>query len=465
MCASAVLLAASGLAVPVAAATTVVAPDTLEAVPGPGVALHVPVDGRVNGDGFTLDVTGYRFASQVGLGQSEKVAGPGQALLVFGVTGSGSSSSLSTNLMVDGQGEALPNVNVGPSTPAYFLASVPAGARDVAFEASADGFSQAFSFTKGRREGPQPAVLYASQGNWEQVDQLGQVSYVGTPDKVDGLMYGRVEVTLASLTRTYFLPGTSATPGDPSKAWLVLSGSAMPNLAPDDPGGESAFTLEFLKTLPGTDLTLTLPHAKPLAAMLTGQGGADDESGQNAGWGLFGGDYYWEVPAGLQGATLTVHLPADLLAQSSYVGSPLEVPVQGSVPPVQVAFAPGYKAPAVAGPNPPPWAPKPAVSATPTTSGGPHTRLATSSPKLVARAARASSGAPVFVGVVVVLLVALMSAGYYYLRRRRLVPSLAALTATPAEKRAASVEAWLPSPAGPGAGTAHVGLAGPGRAR
>jgi hypothetical protein len=160
---------------------------------------------------------------------------------------------------------------------------------------------------------------------------------VSTPDKVDALMHGRIEVTLASLTRTYFLPGTSATPGDPSKAWLVLSGSAMPNLAPDDPGGESAFTLEFLKTLPGTDFTLTLPHAKPLAATLTGQGGADDESGQNAGWGLVGGDYYWEVPAGLQAATLRVHLPAHLLAQSSYVGSPLEVPVQGSVPPVQGA--------------------------------------------------------------------------------------------------------------------------------
>jgi hypothetical protein len=72
-------------------------------------------------------------------------------------------------------------------------------------------------------------VLYRGQDQWERVGNTGQVSYVGTPDKPDGVMYGRVEFTLTSATLTYFLPSTGATPANPSTAWVVLAGRATPN--------------------------------------------------------------------------------------------------------------------------------------------------------------------------------------------------------------------------------------------
>jgi hypothetical protein len=33
-------------------------------VDGPGIALHIPAGGRLNGNGFAATVTGYRFAPQ-----------------------------------------------------------------------------------------------------------------------------------------------------------------------------------------------------------------------------------------------------------------------------------------------------------------------------------------------------------------------------------------------------------------
>ena len=338
ICAIFLLPFAAFVLCPVAGASTVVGAGTIRTVATPGIALHVPADGRINGNGFAIDITGYRFAYQVGYGSAAKNAASGQALLVFALTGSGTNAM--GNLEVDGQGEPLPSSRPTVSKPAYFLASVPEDAKDVALEISANGFSQTFSFTKGHREGVQPAVLYRGPDQWDQVDSIGQVSYVATPDKVDGDTDSRIEATLTSATLTYFLPSTGATPASPAKAWVVLSGSALPNLAPD-PGGVAENGINYLQTLPGSDLTLTLPGQAPMPAMLSGQGGPDDESGQEAGWGLFGGDYYWQVPAGIVAATLKLNLPAHLLAEDAFPDhSPLEVPVQGQVPPVHVAFAP-----------------------------------------------------------------------------------------------------------------------------
>ena len=347
-----------------ASATTAVGAGTITTVANPGIALHIPADGRLDGNGFAVDVSGYRFAYEVGYGSATKYAATGHALLVFGLTGSGTTANAS--LEIDGQGEPLPASTPSVSTPAYYLASIPQGALDVALQVSANGFSQTFSFTKGHREGVQPAVLYRGQDQWEQVDNIGQVSYVNTPDTVDGLLYNRIEFTLTSATLTYFLPSTGATPASPSKAWVVLSGSALPNLAPDDPGGISDTPIDYLKTLPGGDFTLTIPGQTPMPAMLSGQGGPDDESGNNAGWGLFGGDYYWQVPASLVSATLTVNLPAQLLAQGN--GSPLELPVAGQVPAVHLGFAPPSALPPITGTNPPAWAPNPGATQ-PVTAG------------------------------------------------------------------------------------------------
>jgi hypothetical protein len=430
----------------VAQAANVVAAGAIMAVQGPGITLHAPLDGRLNGDGFTLDVSGYRFAYQIGLGTSTRDAAAGQELLVFGISGHG--SSVEADLMVDGQGEGLPNATAsGSPTPLYFLSSVPVGAKDVALEVSADGFSQTFSFTKGRREGTQPAVLYANQNNWEQVDSIGSSALVATPDSVNDLNAG-VTVDISSVALTCFLPGSPATPPSPSKAWLVLSGSALPYAAQN--GSNAGSNEDYQKTLPPSDFTLTLPGGKPTPAMLSGQGGPDDESGNTGGWGLMGGDYYWEVPGDMRSATLKVHLPAELLAQPGYYGghwgSVTEVQVEGNIPSTLVAFAPvAYKPPASGGTNPPPSAANPAANPEP--GAGP---LKTASTKLVGRASSVSGTLFVFIGLVVVLLAVLGVIGYRGHGRRRIVPALARITASPADRTAADVAAFLPSPVAAG---------------
>lgn len=428
---------------PGAQAAGVVAAGTIQAVSGPGIALHAPPDGRLNGDGFTLAVSGYRFAYMVGSGVSARYAAPDQVLLVFGFTGTGSSAE--ATLMVDGQGQALPDASTsGSATPLYFLTSVPVGAKDVALAVSADGFSQTFSFTKGRREGPHPTVLYASKGHWEQVDSIASTTNIPTPDRVNDLDAG-VTVQITSATLTYFLPGTAATPPSPSKAWLVLFGAALPyNAAPGGPNDDS--NEDYQKTLPPSDFTLTLPGAKPMAAMLTGQGGPDDESGNSGGWGLFGGDYYWDVPAGARAATLDIHLPAELAAQPGYYGdhwgSVTEVPVEGKIPSTQVAFAPvPYQAPPSGATNPPPWAPNPGGGSVPSPG---HQK--TASGKLVARASSGGGTLFVLVGAIVVLLAVLGAIAFRGFGRRRVLPALARATASPAERAAADVAAFLPSP-------------------
>jgi len=418
----------------------------MSTVASPGVTLHIPADGRLDGNGFAANITGYRFAYQLGYGSSAKDAAAGQALLVFGLSGTG--GDLTANLEIDGQGAPLPNaITPNSTTPAYFVASVPQGAQDVALQVSANGFSQTFSFTKGHREGVQPAVLYRGQDQWEQVDNIGQVSYVNTPDKPDGVLYNRVEFTLTSATLTYFLPSTGATPASPSKAWVVLSGSALPNNdAPAVADGLDNTPLSYLNTLPSSDLTLTIPGRAPMPAMLSGQGGADDESGQNGGWGLFGGDYYWQVPAGLVSATLKLNLPAQLMAEAQDGGSPLEVPMDGQVPAVHVAFAAPAALPPVASSDPPAWDANPATGQPVTAgrAGSPQAGHNTASGPVGGRSGGGSSSS----GLVLLVVVALIAVAVVaFLTRRKLVPALTSLTASPAEKRAAGVRAFLPSPA------------------
>ena len=421
-----------------------VAPGSARAVSSPGIALHVPRDGRLAGDGFLLTVVGYRFAYEVGYGTSAKYAAPGQALLVIGVTLAGSGTNVS--LEVDGQAEALPVLNLsGPGSPGYWLVSVPADAKDVALQASLDGFSQAFSFTKGAREGPAPTVLYRAQGSWQLVDDITRgLTEVATPDPVafDQLPGAYVSVDITSAKLTYFLPGTAEAPPRPSEAWLVISGTAMPS----GPNGYG-LVLDYDQTLPGAAFTLTLPKQKPLPAEVGGKGGPADESSSG---GLFAGYYYWAVPATMTTAVVQLHMPAELLAQPVYddgLGaasntSEHEVPVRGAVPPVDVAFAPGsYTPPAPSSPGPAAWAPK-LVSAR--TSAGP------SGDKVAAPAlqAKGPGGPGALLWVLVVALLGVLAASVVF-GRRRLVALFATITATPAEKRAAAVRAFLPSPAGP----------------
>lgn len=153
-------------------------------------------------------------------------------------------------------------------------------------------------------------------------------------------------------------------------------------------------------------------------------------------------------------ATLRVNLPAQLLAQSNGNGSPLEVPVDGQVPAVRLGFAPPTALPPVNGANPAAWAPNPAATQ-PVTAGRvgyPQDGGHNTASALVGSTdgGGSSSGGLVLLVIVVVLMAVVVVA---VLTRRRLVPALTALTASPAQKRAAGVRAFLPSPAPSGPAT------------
>jgi hypothetical protein len=402
---------------------TAITAGTVQSVSSPGIALHVPADGRLNGDGFTADVPGYRFAYKVGLGSYAQQAPPGQMLVAFGVTCTEDTvgndndfydgNGVKAVLVVDGTSEPLPTGNYAEPGPAYFLASVPSGSKDVALQLSNDGFSQQFSFTKGEREGTQPEVLYASEDNWELTDQVDMVSVIRTPDPLGRIKNAAVNITVKSGNLTYFSPGANPrTPANPSEAWLVVDGSGLPQPPPGQPAGYN--TLNYKGTLTGSDFTLARPGHPTITAMIGDVGGQSDESGQ----GLFGGTYYFgPLPATTRTATLQIGIPNQVPAQDNFMVANEEVPVKSQPPLVHLSFAAPYHSAtvAIAG-NPPPYAPKPSI---------------------------VSGHSAVGIAVVVVVICAL-TAGYFVLRRRRLLPAWAMPTSTsPTQKRAAAAEAWL----------------------
>ena len=411
------------LSTPVASASGAGALAPISTVAQAGVALHIPRDGRLNGDRFSMDITGYRFAFQVGTGGSVQDATSGQVLLVFGLRGF--TSSANAELVVDGQVEALPASANGSSPLTYYVAPMPDTVKHVALQVSAAGFVQTFSFSAGHRVGLQPQVLYAQQSGWQEVDTVDQGTTVQTPDTLNAVA-GAVRIYIGSVALTYFLPGSGQTPAGPAKAWLVLRGSAMPLRSTTGVNANS--NEDYQKTLPPSDFTLALPGGKVEPAMLSGQGGTDDESGDSGGWGLFGGDYFWRVPATTRSATLRLHLPAELAAAAGYFGDHwgalTEVPVHGAVPPLHLSFPPPYVAPAVQGVDPPAWAPKPAGTST----------------SVAAEVIGSALGIGAFVLVV---------AGGAFLVLRRAVPALkrASAPVSPRTPPGQAVPAWFPTPA------------------
>ena len=225
--------------------------------------------------------------------------------------------------------------------PTYYLASVPEKATDVALELSKDGFSQEFSFTEGKREGPQPPALYDSADGWELTDTPeahATLTVTGPKGRVEEMADQVLDIS-ASLT--YFLPGTGAVPPTFSSAWLVVTGSTLPYFV--GPGaGSPGFSYRYTRPLTGKDVILALPGRPPVAAEITAASGP--------GGGLFAGIYYWPVPASTQVATLRVSLPP--VAPSGPGPSiPTGWRAVASARPVQVNFSSTYEAPPSTGAN------------------------------------------------------------------------------------------------------------------
>lgn len=402
---------------------------------GPGISLHIPADGRVNGDGFTASVTGYRFAPSVGVGDTAQVAAPGQVLLVFGVSssetliGTGNTFGLpgvTASLVINGQSAELPTETYGETGPVYFLASVPAQAKDVALQLTAGGYSQSFSFTKGRREGPQPYVLYASRDNWEVTDDAAQQAFISTPDPTGHFKDAGIALDINSASLSYFSPGGSPqTPSGPNQAWLVLDGTALPQVPSNDTADLPGFYFNYMGTLTTNDVQLKLPHGEPQPSLLADKGGSSDEGSDG---GVFGGTYYWAVPASTKVATVTVDFPPKLPAESSFIGSPMMVPVKTPSAAFKFNFTSSYKFSPYRGPNPPPFASS--------SSSGPSGKSSNSSGSAL-------------VPLLVLLVVVLAGYGFYIVRYRRFLPTFVTGRAmSPGERRSRDATSWLNSQPG-----------------
>ncbi len=334
---------------PPALASTV-RPASIVTVPPPVFRLHVPLDGRINGDGFTAQVTGYRFGEVLGAGGSAIRARKGQELLVFGLNAS--TRALAASLVVGGHREPLPHTSgTAPFVTVYYLASVPQQAKDVGLELSRDGFTQEFSFTDGRREGPQPSILYATATGWEVPLDLPGEADLSVLGPRGGVREKATQVLNISASLTYFLPGTNATAGGPREAWLVVRGGTFPFYTSASQGLPD---LAYTRPLRGSDLVLTMPGSKPTVAKVTASSPASHGA-------LFDGDYYWRVPASIELGAAVLHITMPSLVAMGASGAPVKFRARLSAAPVVLDF-PGPSAP----PPPPAGNPPPYLRALPT---------------------------------------------------------------------------------------------------
>jgi len=325
------------------ASASPVRPASVEVVPRPPGALHTPFDGRLNGDGFTAQVTGYRFGDQFGTASGTRRAAAGQVLLVFGVTSS--TTAVSARLVFDGHAEALGGeAGYSPIRPTYYLASVPVTAADVALAISKNGFTQEFSFTKGRREGLQPSVLYESTTSWELTQQLVGLATLSVRGP-GGVRASSQQPLLISVHLTYFLPGSNEIPAGPSKAWLVLQGSTIPYFASTEQGVPG---FSYSRPMAGSDVSLTIRGGPSLAAKTAGSQSA----------GLFDSAYYWQVPAALTQATIKMSLPplapsgpGSVAAAPAFSATASAAPLQVSFPGAEPVLAPTSQPLGTAGTN------------------------------------------------------------------------------------------------------------------
>ena len=359
-----------------AAQATTAQPDSVTPVAQPGIALHLPADGRINGDGYSGEITGYRFANRVGYGPTATRPPKGQRLLVFGLqdlpllpvtdyAGAVTTPAVTPLLVVDGAQQPLPTPTDSAAGPTYFLASISAGAADVSLQVSSQGFTQTFSFTQGTRVGPQPDVLYRQKSSWQATDPVRQTITLSTPDPNENAADAALDVTLSEADITWFGPGGARdNPPTTDQAWLVLDATSSPKQIQPVP-----VALDYLSTLAPSQVTLTLPGSPtPLPAKLAGQGGPSDQSAKHAG--IFGGIYYWQVPASLTSATVTI-APDTIRAENAWLGAPQTIQVRDTAV-FPLSFPDPYT-PAPPPPSPPPDATALATSAWPAaahTGGG-----------------------------------------------------------------------------------------------
>jgi hypothetical protein len=422
-----------------AAQVPVMGADTARRLPGPPSGYAVAVDGRLRGDGFTATITGVA----TGPGTATLRARPGQRLWAWGVTvtrgkPATGGAPVTVSMTVTAGSDTTPVPLPAPSSStgsgvSWFLASVPATAPDVTVTLSADESSAVFSLSKMAREDPQPAASYRDPTSWETTvtdPQTVTLPASFVDDQGFSFPVNPEPITFTSATLSYWAPdqpGHTATTTD--QAWLVVhlnSGGNDPNVAFADDA-----------TLPGTDLTLTVPGQAPVSATDFPGPTIDPNSSAAITPDIFGGDTYaFQVPATITTATLAV-TPGSYPADGSDIGTatdtgiatfPLTLPTPVTpTPPAGASTRPGRLTALPAG-------------TTPETGRAGSGNQKTASPPITQPNGTSHAGLiAALIAVVVVL-----AAGSVLVARRRRTPTLAATGAPPG---ATAFRSPMPTPA------------------
>jgi hypothetical protein len=410
-----------------AASATTMSPDSVVPVPGPGVTLAVPADGRLNGYGFAGQILGAATGRQLP-GADAVRAAAGQQLWVFGLSWtadvttnqaavSATVHQVAATVVADGTRIAIPvtqpqipdadYTSAQPVPPAasgdeYFVASVPAGAADVMVELATGGFAQDFSLTHMTREGNPAAALYRSTTSWETVDAANADVTLPTnyqPPEIGNIADNNLYIDLPTVALSEFGPQGATQTAPAGQAWLIPALTDPFNPNKQDPSQAA----EFFTPITTSGLTLTVPGLPALHPQQF-PGGPDAQGGGSGSNGVFPDIYAFEVPVGTTTATLTV-APGTQMVTAAFSGSP-EQPV--AVP--STNFAITFPVPQVPVP--------PSGAATAPASFGASQLTATP------RSHHQSSGFPVLMALLVAAAIAIAALGALIIHRRsRLIPA------------------------------------------
>jgi DNA-binding SARP family transcriptional activator len=413
-----------------ASSLDVLGPNQVVTASGSVGGLTAPVDGRLRGPDFSLNVTGVSWPAQA----DGYEASSGQRLVVIELPVTALSASVdpsTLSLAVASPGRKVPldffsqeaqaggSSLISPPSELTYVVSVPNSTHTVQLVASEGSFSQSFSLWSLERTGSAPAVLYADPSSAEPTVTVGTTLSVPITNSADGVTLSS-NVVVSSATMTAFNPtGPSKSEAPSGSAYLTVSmSSGPPQLSYGDPNYGHFFS--GLTPLPGSAVTLTPKGGTVIPA--TQSNPIDQANNPNASSddGLVDATYSFFVPLAQPQLTLSIG-PASTsgVEYTGFVGAsstPLEVggPVttQLSLPSLE----------AVAKQPTPPWVGKPNPPTGTASSGG--------SQSATVSGGGGGSGITIPIAILVVLLAA---AGVFIARRRGFFGSRARPASTSTE--------------------------------
>lgn len=325
-----------------------------------GPQMTTPEDGRLRGYGFAATITSTGTTEAATRLYSPIGPAPGQRLVAFALRfellreSSDDAHPMRAILVIDGRRTSLEDREFERSGERSFVASVPTATTQVELEMSAAGLAQSFSLTEGRRVGMQPVVLYRDPVGPDVVNDLNdEVTLQGTNTAEN--IKGGVAITLKGADLSYFSPGEPiGTAGSPDRAFLILEATGDGVEPSSSDANDGQFFSDFA-ALPASTVKVHLPDTTVVESRRIGDSKDD----------LLGGSYYFDVPADLRAARISIE-PGTVDA-SQYKGStrsPARITIAGEAS-FDLAFgAPGEAVAATTGTasSPAPRTTKPAAA-------------------------------------------------------------------------------------------------------